>query len=481
MSVTADFYKLSKRKNSTKQPTGAGTQFSVDLKSGTSFISPTLLLNNSGKPAYNYVSFEGAYYFVTEIVSVRNDLWEVRCDIDSLATAKAAILNTIAYVIYDSVANTEIPDNRLPMKTTKTVSASTAACPFVPDGGTFILSLTGSHGTTGVYKVAENDLAALIDDISDIWDNLFNYPGAPTKPTVPTYGSDFLQNISLAVAYWADDFMWYVDYIKQAVVQFFGSGNIPENIRECKFIPFNVGTTGGSVNIWLGTFQTQESFGKLATDTVHRTTSVSIPWQASDYRRRSPYTEIYLYLPYIGMVKLSSENLVGQTSISVAYTLGMRDGSLIVTVSSGSEILGQYSGNVAASVPIGFSNINAPKAAQSIISGIANATTKNLGGVGMSALNFADAVTPNFTCIGGLDGVAGIATNQNITCYTVFHDTIEAPNSQLQIIGSPTMAPKALSTLTGFCQCMDAHVELDLPSSVMDMVDSYLNSGFFIE
>ena len=181
------------------------------------------------------------------------------------------------------------------------------------------------------------------------------------------------------------------------------------------------------------------------------------------------------------MIRLSSENLVGQSSIDVAYTLGLRDGSLIVTVSSGSEILGQYSGNVAASVPVGISNINAPKAAQSIISGIANTATKNLGGVGMSAINFVDAITPNFTCIGGLDGVAGIATNQNITCYTVFHDTIEAPNSQLQTIGSPTMCPKSLSTLTGFCQCMDAHVELDLPSSVMDMVDSYLNSGFFIE
>ena len=54
----AEFYKLSKRKNSTKQPISSGTQFSVDLKSGTSFISPTLLLNNSGKPDYNYVSFE---------------------------------------------------------------------------------------------------------------------------------------------------------------------------------------------------------------------------------------------------------------------------------------------------------------------------------------------------------------------------------------------------------------------------------------
>ena len=57
----AEFYKLSKRKNSTKQPISSGTQFSVDLKSGTSYISPTLLLSYSGKPDFNYVFFDGWY------------------------------------------------------------------------------------------------------------------------------------------------------------------------------------------------------------------------------------------------------------------------------------------------------------------------------------------------------------------------------------------------------------------------------------
>lgn len=99
----------------------------------------------------------------------------------------------------------------------------------------------------------------------------------------------------------------------------------------------------------------------------------------------------------------------------------------------------------------------------------------------MAALNFGDSVTPNFSCVGGLDGVAGIATNQNITCYSVFHDTVVAPNTELQAVGSPTMAPKALSALTGYCQCSGAHVEGDFPSIILDQVDAYLNSGFFIE
>ena len=482
MSISIKLGTFSKRINSTKQPTLSGfTDFDCVLKDTTSIDNPTFLISAADLEGYNYASWGTRYYFVSALRSVRNNLWEVDCSLDVLATYKSNILATTAYVIYDTVSNTELPDNRLPIKTTKSISVSTTACPFVPDGGCFILSLTGSNGSTGVYKATQGDLAALIDDVSDIWDNLFNYPDAPDKPDVPDYGSDFLENISLAVRYWADDFMWYIEYIKQAVCQFFGSGDLVQNIRECRYIPFNVGTTGGATTIYLGTFETQQSLGKLNTETVHRTASVSIPWQANDFRRRSPYTEVYLYLPYIGMIKLSSENLVGQSSISVAYTLALRDGSLICTVSSGGEILGQYSGNVGASVPIGVSNINLPKAAQSVISGATSAAGKNLGGVGMAVLNFADAVTPNFSSIGGLDGIAGIGANQNITCYTVFHDTVVAPNTELLTIGSPTMAPKALATLTGFCQCMDAHVEAPAMDNELEAIDNYLNSGFFIE
>ena len=476
---TAEFFKFSKRKNSTKQPTGSGTSYTVNLKSGTSFISPTLLLEISGYPDYNYLVFNGWYYFVRDIVSVRQDLWEIYCDVDSMATAKSYILALKAYVMYDSVANTEIPDNRLPIKTTKNVSVSTAACPFVPDSGCYILSLTGSNDTTGVYKCDSNELAALIDDVSDIVNNfesgLSPYPSSPKTPVNPN------PTIEDWWEYFCDSFAWIFEWVTRPVSQFFGSGNIPENIRECKFIPFNVGTSGGLDPIYLGTFATNTSLRKLTTDTVHRTATVSIPWQASDFRRRSPYTDVYLYLPYIGMTKLSSENLTGESTITVAYTLGMRDGSLIVTVSSGGEIIGQYSSNVAASVPVGVSNINIPKAAQSIIMGAAAVATKSIGAIGMAALNFGDSVTPNFSCVGGLDGIAGTATNQDITCYTVFHDTVVAPNTELASVGSPTMAPKALSALTGYCQCSGAHVEAPLPAPILDRVDAYINSGFFIE
>ena len=333
--------KVSKRKNSTLQPS-LGASFDVLLKTPTSLHSPTFTINAPSFD-YNYLKWGDRYYFVTDVISRNNNLWDVSAVIDVLATYKDDILNTTAYVLYDSVANTELPDNRLPMKTTKTVSAATAACPFVPDGGCFILSITGSNNSTGVYKCTENELAALIDDVSFIYDNLWAPDPSNPKPVAPTSVDlwEWFKYLTTTCA-------WIFEALWSPITQAFGSGHIPENLRDCRYIPFNVGVTGGRIPIYLGTFLTQQTLGKLATETVHRTTTVNIPWQATDYRRRSPYTEIYLYLPYIGMVKLSSENLTGQSSLSVSYTLALRDGSMICTVTSGDEIIGQYTAIVAA-------------------------------------------------------------------------------------------------------------------------------------
>lgn len=496
MAISVGFTSASKRENSTLQLQMTETH-DCTFKNGCSMLNPTLLLelNTATFPTYTAFKIDNRYYNVRDIRSIRNNLFEITGEVDVLATYRANIIATTAYVIYDTVPNSELVDNRLPMKTSKSVSASMAACPLIPDGGCYILSLTGSNDSTGIYKVSLGELRALIDDVSDVMNNIFDYdqdPARPSYPSPPAAAQTTMQALVDTFEYFCDSFKltidyiiewtkWWADAIRLPFSQFFGSGNIPENIRECRYIPFNRGTTYGQNLVYLGTFKTRQSLSKLQTDTIVASTSVSIPWQVSDYRRRSPYTEIYIYLPYIGMEKLSSENLVGQSSINVDYTLGMRDGSLICTLTSGSEILGQYSCNVGASVPIGISNINIPRAATSLIMGAVSAAHKNLGGIGMAAINFGDSVTPNFSSIGGLDGVAATATNQNITCYTVFHDTNVAPNSEIATIGAPTFAPKSLATLTGYVQTMSASVAGAMTADERNKINNLLDNGIYIE
>ena len=476
MSITVSFTSDSKRENSTKQLTMSATH-DCTFKNGCSMLNPTLLLELETTTFPNYTAFkiENRYYNITDVRSVRNNLFEVSGEVDVLATYKSNILATTAYVIYDSTNNTELPDNRLPMKTTKSVQASTATFPFALSLGTYILSLTGSNGCTGIYRASESEIRALIDDVNNILDNFF-------PPSTPPDPSTYPNTITGMMTYWGDNFAYFNQRLKTAISNFFGSGNIPENIRECKYLPFTVGANGFHADpLYLGTFKTSVDLYQLANNTEYGEAVVSIPWQASDYRRRSPYTEIYLYLPYIGMVKLSSENLIGQNSITVGYALAIRNGEIVCKVKSGDEVLGEYSGNVGVEVPIGFSNTPLPKASQAVISGAASAISKNPIGTGMAAIAFGDAITPNYTCIGGLDGLASTALNQNIVCYTVFHDTIVAPNSELQTIGSPTMSPKPLATLTNYVQTMSASVDGAMTTDERTKLNNLLDAGIFIE
>lgn len=485
MSITVGFTSSSKRENSTKQLI-MSTTHSCTFKNGCSMLTPTLFLELDGNsfPSYTAFKIENRYYKVKDIRSVRNNLFEIDGKIDVLATYKSNILATTAYVLYDTVPNTELVDNRLPMKTSKSVQASTQPFPWnYLDDGCFILSITGSNGSTGIYKLTRGELSDLIDDVNDIKDNIFIPDGTAPDPNDPTY----TQDVWGGFRYFIDSWKWLFNQVKAPFSHLLGSGSVSENIRECIYLPFNIGTTipGSSPTylgtVPLGTAQSPRQLNKLNNDTVVDDVNVTIPWQASDYRRRSPYTEVYLYMPYIGMTKLSSENLAGQTSVNVKYTIGLKDGTLICTVSSGGEILGQYSGNIACSAPIGISNLNLPKTTQSVIVGAQALASKSIAKAGLAGLQFADSLTPNFSCIGGLDGLATIATSQNITCYTVFHDTNVAPNTEIATIGAPTMAPKSLASLTGYVQTMNASVDGAMTSDERIELNTLLDNGIFIE
>ena len=144
MAFTITTFNFAKRANSTKQPTGlSGTDWSVVLKEKTSYDQPVFLLTSNSQPEFNYLQWRSWYYFVTGISYVRNDLYEVSCDLDVLATYKTAIGATSAFVLYDTAANTEITDRRLSMKTTATVSSNTTESDIFEGNSCVVLGITG--------------------------------------------------------------------------------------------------------------------------------------------------------------------------------------------------------------------------------------------------------------------------------------------------------------------------------------------------
>lgn len=78
-----------------------GTSASCALKDGTSVLRPVLRIQtNDNVYDYNYLRITefNRYYFIDDIISLNNNIWEVKAHVDVLETYKNAILANTAVI-----------------------------------------------------------------------------------------------------------------------------------------------------------------------------------------------------------------------------------------------------------------------------------------------------------------------------------------------------------------------------------------------
>ena len=102
MSLTVNLYKNeSPVEKIGKTLSDSITVSDVVLKKDTSVLKPVLLTNDARDVyEYNYMYIQefGRYYFIDDIVSVNNNLWEISAHVDVLETYKDAILSNQAVI-----------------------------------------------------------------------------------------------------------------------------------------------------------------------------------------------------------------------------------------------------------------------------------------------------------------------------------------------------------------------------------------------
>lgn len=469
--ANAYYYSFSKRHNSTAQPTG-GTLIDVQLKGGCDILAPVFILNYSGIPTFNYMSFEGRYYFVTGIKSVRQDLFEVSCEVDVLATWKAAITGSSQYVLYYTHANTEISDKRLSTKTTQTTDSDSGSFDEFGKGTCYVLSVVGQD-TVGQFAIDLNDLAGIVNQ--NFLDTLENQIDATPLPA-----SDSLV-----------DFAEYItDLLKNEALSFTYVGKIADCIRNCYALPIRYSAWGGSSEtIYIGRASSGKSGYKLGNNERILTDSatVPIPWQATDWRRNAPYHEIYLYIPCIGLTTISPSDVIGETTLHIDLTLDKLSGDVIINVGTASKVLAQYTTNVAVNYPVGFSNVD-PAGAITSVAGAVGALSGAVNpaiGAAIAGLGLTNIIQPQPESIGSNGGGAFLGlvgyTGYKVYCFTIFHDTTVAPSSISAIKGTPYNGVLALSGVTGYVQCMDASVSGSMTDTERENINNLLNGGVYIE
>ena len=467
--ATAYLYSFNKRRNSTALPTlSSGRAVTLVLKDGTSLTDPTFILSSATRPTENYIQFEGRFYHVLEVTSIRQGIWGFNCHVDVLATYKANIQASSAYVAYDTAANTEITDKRLSVKTTVTRQENAGnAFDFIGRGTTVIINVVGETACA-TYALTIASARQLLNGVTNWSKSLF------------------------------DDSMTLDEQFKYFFRQLVSSGSAADCIKSAYLLPIPFGSVTGAVqDIYLGQFNT-EIQGKLISDRAYQdSATVAIPWQASDWRRNYPYHEIYLYIPMIGVVSYPASALMGLTNLYVQAAFDISAGDCIFTVSGSplsagvaNGVIGQYNSNIAANFAIGASNITPMQMLTTIAVGagaaVAAAASGGIAGIAAAGsggiLGELNAIAPLPSSIGSAGGGALLALfGYAPRCMTIFHDTVVSPDSVSAFMGTPAMAVKSLSGLSGYVETRLFSVSGTMLENERIEINRFMDGGVYIE
>ena len=516
------FYNNTKRLNSTKNAPTYDVVMDCVYKDNTSIINPIIRVKTNTKPDYNYFSIDNRYYWVNDIISVSADVWEIIGSIDVLTTYRGRILNTSAFVLYDSTPNTQLPDTRLAIETDVETHTATANMPwgFTTDSsaGTYLIATTGdpnfvdfdvgtvsynSRAGTGVYIINHSDIEQLGFDIYDFFlaladmrddfrHDVANWvgPNGYLSPT-GTLPQDVMEALIKAAYGTAnaliDTMVEYPTRLALLIAQnILGGGSALQNIKASYWLPFNIPdnayTSAGSV-LALGTYTDtlSNSLYKITKPVITAVDiPVSIPWQFDDWRDVS-CTEIMLYIPLIGCVAIPPEVVKGNDTLYLRFSLNIYSGDLACEVRCDGGQIATYGASSAMNILIGDSNINMGSAVNTVIAGV----TKNYGAM---AGGIADTLSGMNTSVGGIGGGAGTGLTSQIVCVVRTHNTSQEPSALLSTIGTPTHQLKTLSTGLGYVQCYNAQVNNSAVSGEpypsareISEINGYLNTGVYLE
>ena len=505
-------YNNTKRLNSTALPPTAVDTLECALKESTSFLSPVLIIYATSKPTANYMKFENRYYWITDIISLNNNRWEIHGAVDTLTTYRSHILQTTAFVLFDSTPNTQIPDPRLATKTDCDTYTSTASMPwsFSSGEGTYLVATTGSPdefdfntGTvradykdgSGVYTIPKSKITQLGFDISDTTNELYGFGRTwlsnmandlamivvPTTDLITGLQNDF-KGYSYLLYHTA---AYITQYFSTLAKNLFGGGTAMQNIKAAYWLPFVIPGTalsGTKGRLALGSYIETISGLMRVTDPIITSLwiDVSIPWHYSDWRNVT-CTEVMLYIPMIGCINIPTEVIKGQSTLQVRIALNIYSGAMSAEVRCNGGALGTYGASVGMPYLIGDSNINMGTLTNTIV----NVAAENYAGAVAGALNTMAGMPSS---VGGIGGGAGTGLTSNIVCICRCHDTSQEPSALIGTIGTPTNQLKTLSTGLGYVQTLKAQLNCasvgnePYPTQTeIDTINRLLDSGVYLE
>lgn len=458
--MEVELFSFSKRINSTKIPSGEGVKVNCTLKNPTSMHTPSLILASVNANQFNYARFNGEYYFISDCVSVNNNVWEITLSFDPMGTCRNEIMDTTAFCLYSTAGSTDVVDNRAVITENVVTGLSHAELPYFTDRGLFVLSVQSNiaSGSTGFSSSFVMDLSSInqLNNAITTDDGFFDY------------------------------FSTKLEIFKDKASITFDPWNF---VISCIYLPIASGfsTSGASIN--LGGWDTGVGAQLLTSRVIKFVVNLPLPFgfTGNDWQHSSAVSKLQVYLPYVGLISLNVADLYGESALLVLCSIDAPTGEMSYIIRKATNvnaILGSYSGNCGVKCPLSAYGNDYGKNAGGVIAALTGIVTANpvlaVGGV-LTAVGGTETTS---MLSGGLSGAstAGLDNfSNNIVAVYTRKLCREGATSPAQVHGLPDGVTRRLGSISGYVQTLDASVAAAQPNSVLSQVNGMLNGGAYIE
>jgi hypothetical protein len=488
MQVT--FGTVSKKPNSTAQPSVTGRTLDVQIKDSSSILSPSIIVGvNDFDPSYNYAIIPkwNRRYFVSDSEVETGGRVTTTLTEDVLGTWKSQILASTQYVVRSaSQFDPMISDGEfvITYDITQHTKNLTIPYPYLPYGS-YILRCINDVTTPTTTGITSYILTA--PQVRDVCREIAKVPKNLTDEGAKTLFKPFSYITSL---------MW-LPIAPEALISTEGSGSSADTKYAVEIGYFEVKNEDGT---------------KMYAPVINKDTGATVsiknmemPTNAySDWRKYSDdYSAYNMYIPGVGTVNISASDT--RNPLNLVGVVDGITGDVTWRLFSDGGTIATYNGSLGVNIQLG----EFPPSKISYLSnqhitdlldtkkhsGLAGGKTAfaNLAALGMNKLTYdiRNIVDKDFSGSSGvkaLGTVSVLGVSGNMATARAFDSvvitvknfgTAEIPNSTA---GRVLYSYRQLNTLSGFTVC--SHSALSLSGaydSETDAVKQTLDSGFYIE
>lgn len=466
--INVDFYSFSKRKNSTKKPTGTAHTVSVSFKEETELERPTIEVHDSTITGYNYayIAYTGRYYWVSGKRSIAKDTYEVDLVEDYLASHIDGVRGQNVYCAMSSVDYDEQIDDARVVPVPLAAEVESAHCGFD------LFFISGGKPTVNKYaSVISPD--GLFDGLEIVtsWEVGHSYI---TDASTPSVYKDIKEDMG------GGDPMDYICEVWQS----------PLFASKCHSV-----STNRSIEVGGKTYNDVNAIASL--QPIRHTDVIMLPLPSyNDFRFSERFVSYYLMLPFIGCINIPVD-LVRQSShlLNITYAGDVLSGQITIGVYLAGVCLGVYGTILKTPLPLNKQSTNVGDIIVQGVSGAAKGAVAGAatgGGWGAIAGAFGGAIG------GGVKGAitgdkvekvsasAGalsiLALYENVTAPTVImiaYDSNVDPASLAAVSGRP--CHKVVTVKNGYMQTVNASLSFAGTDGEINEVNNAFNGGVYVE